>query len=318
MSRKVISTLMVVVLCISVYFTGCAQQADLALKFTPEDTTTYKITTETKQSYKFDQPSIDKVKEEQTGTTISMTLEQQVQSIDQKGGAVSLITIKAITAFIQDKSGVKFDYDSTRETDKGKPFTRLIGKSYRIHIAPNGKATTVDAKDVRATLKSGYEGRIAESLFKDKTIAERHEILALPDTETSTLQVGDSWSRLKGSHPKLLDPKSFEKIYTLTGVKTQGGHNVATVEMEAIESATPAPDAPKSRGLGIFGGLFDATETFTGNMILDLNAGRVTSYKEILEGKYVAVDPGQAAQTDKEPDSLTMGFIHSVSMEVIE
>ena len=194
-----------------------------------------------------------------------------------------------------------------------------LGKSYRIHIAPNGKATTVDAKAVRSTLTSGYDARILESLFRDKAIADRHEILALPDTEASELKVGDSWSRLKGSHPKLLIPKSFEKIYTLKGVKTKGGRNVAIIEMDAIESAIAAPDAPKGGGMGFFGNVFDPTETLTGQMTLDLDAGKVTSYKEVLVGTYVALDPSQTTEKkDKDPDSLTMGFIHSISMEVIE
>ena len=318
MSRKAMSLSLVVVFCISVYFTGCAQDAQLALKFAPEESVVYKISTQTKQSYKFDQPSIKKIKEENTGTAIDMTLRQQVQSVDQKGGAVNLITIEAIKMTLRDKTGVKLDYDSAREADKGKPLSKLLGKSYRVHIAPDGKATIVDAKEVRATLKSGFEGRIAEGLFSDKSIEDRHEILALPDTEMSTLSVGDSWKRIKGSHPKLLDPKSFEKTYTLTSVKTKDGSNIATVDMTAIESAVAAEDAPKSRGLGIFGNLFDAEETLTGRMTLDLDTGKVLNYSETLVGKYVAIDPTQAESTEKQPDSLTMGFIHEVTVELVE
>ncbi|MCK5001331.1 MAG: hypothetical protein KAS23_17425 [Anaerohalosphaera sp.] len=324
MSRKVVASLLVVCFCLSVCFTGCAQQADLSLKFAPGHTDTYKITTETKQSYKFAQPSLDKVKEEQTGNKVEMVITQQFQSLDIKGGSIVKITVDEIAVNIVDKTGVKFDYDSQRATDKGKPFSKLLGRSYTLNIAPDGKVEIVDAKDIRAAVTAGYDARIAKSLFSDEGIIATHEILALPDAG-SPLNKGDTWTRLKGSHPKLLEPKSFEKTYTLASVKKQGGKTVATVEMNAIESAVAAPDAPKSTGMGIFAKMFDTEESFTGLMTFDVDSGRILSYNETLSATYIAADPAaaQPAEADKDeksadPDNLTMGFLNTVSIELVK
>ena len=335
MPRKVTASLLVVCFCFSVYFAGCAQQADLSLKFAPDRNDTYIITTETSQSVTFSQPALDKIKKDETGTKIVMTVTQQFQSTDENGVSIVKFTLDDIATKIVDKTGVKFDYDSQRTKDKGKPFSKLLGKTYTLKITPDGKVNVTDAKSIRSAVTSGYDGRIAKSLFSDEGIIATHEILALPETpadfsqasEPVTFKVGDTWVKLKGSHPKLLKPKSFEKTYTITSIEKIDGKTVATVEMDAIESAVPAPDHPKSQGMGFMAKMFDTEETFTGILTFDVDSGKILSYDETLIGDYVAapddlIAPQSVAKDDEdsedvEPDSLMMGFLHTVKMELV-
>ena len=50
---------------LSLFGTGCGPQEQLALKFAPQDSTFYKVATESGKDYMFDRPSINKSKKDQ-------------------------------------------------------------------------------------------------------------------------------------------------------------------------------------------------------------------------------------------------------------
>lgn len=318
MSRKVLSGLAGLAVFTALFFTGCGPQADLALNFSADSTCTYKIHSRAGQNWKFEQPTLEKAAQQQTLTDIQMTFTQKIESVDEAGAALANITVKKLKILIIEKEETKLDFDSAKEGAGKAPIYKLIGQSYKINISPNGTVTVADASAIRAAVKTGYDAKIAKFVFNDKHIIARHEILALPDTETKTLTKGDSWTRLKASPIKLLEQKSFEKIYTLANVKTQDGNQIATVEMNAIESAVPAPDFKKVQGMDFLAKMFDGEETYTGSMMLDLTNAKVIAYNEKLIGEYVIIEENAKQAEDKGPDKLTMGSIYNISIELVQ
>jgi len=321
MSGKTPLWLTVIALYLLAGLTGCAKQASLTLKFTPQETTTYKVSTETIKDFRFEQLSLTppKLKEEQSGTTVKAVFQQTIDKVQSDGSALATVTIKDIAYTVKDKNNIKFDFDSRREEDKNKPFAKIIGQSYRIRISPAGVVEVIDAKGPRSVLTGGYEARVAQSFFSDERIRKRHTILALPDIDKSTVKRGDSWSRIVASPPGLLSPKSFEKVYTVESVQGPKENPVVTVVMNATESAEPAPNVEKQpTGMGIFANMFDATETYTGKMVLEAGTGRILEYNEKLVATYLAAEEPADKSGDKGPDTLTMRLTQAVSMELVE
>jgi hypothetical protein len=305
--------------CAIMLLSGCTSQVKLALNPGPGNVTTYKVATEVIKDFKFEQPSLDKVKEERTISTVEATFVQEVEDVAADGSAVANITIKAVKYYVDEKGEVKFDYDSTTEKGKKDPFSKLIGKSYKIKISPVGGITVIDAAQARQAVKGGYVGQVAKSFLDDKNIIKRHEVLALPAGDQNLISVGDSWTQIKASPPGLLSPKSYEKTYTLENLTGSEGSQVAHVTMNAVESAVPAEDAQKGAGsLGPFAKMFDTEEEYKGKMVLQVGSGEVDEYNEKLVVKYIVAEAPANQKPDKGPDTLMIRFTHSVSKEKID
>ena len=294
MSGKIIIRLIAVVV-LSVIFAGCgpetdtarlglAPKADISLTFTADDRTMYKVAVKAMKDFRFEQPSLGKLKEEQTGSAIELKFLQEIESVDNNGNAVARITVKGLKCLVKNKSGVVFDYDSESESGKKHYLSKLLGKSYKIKLNRNGGVQVVDASAIR---KVSAE-KIVKNFLSEPRIVRRHEILSLPKSGQSILKEGNSWSRIKASPPGLLSPKNFDKVYTLSDVSK---NNIATVKMEAIPTNKAPEEAPTGdQGMGVFAKMFDSEENFTGQMVLDLNTGKVQKYNEELAASYVAAE----------------------------
>ncbi|HIJ67019.1 MAG TPA: hypothetical protein HPP87_01925 [Planctomycetes bacterium] len=307
------------VVCLAALFTGCGPQADLALKFSPGDRTKYKIVTEDIKDFKFEQPSLGKARSEPRSTTAQIKFVQEIESVGENGDCVAEITIRGLKYLAKDKDGVKFDFDSDREGDRKKPLAKLLGNSYKIKLASDGGVQVLDAKKIRRTVSGGQDGRVAKALLSDEGIRKRHEILFLPDSEKNLLYKGDSWSRIEATEQRLMVPKTFEKTYTLKDVKGQVGSQKAVVEMTATETATPPGTVSRiSGGIGLFANMFDTEEDYNGEMVLDLDTGKVVEYYEKFVTKYIAAEPSARQKPDKGPDLLTIILTYSTTMEMLD
>jgi len=191
-----------------------------------------------------------------------------------------------------------------------KPLAKLIGQSYTIQISPNGSVKVLDTKEAVSAVKSGQDKKIATALLAHSGLSRIHKIYALPDTAGIAAKKDYSWTTSQKSHPRLQwAPKTFQKTYTVTGVK----NNLASIEMNADEDT--GSDQGQSPALpGPLGQLFDPQESFTGQMVIELDTGVVQKYGEKFVGTYTAVDP----MAKKEPDILTMGFTDAVSIELVD
>jgi hypothetical protein len=304
--------------CLSVLFAGCGPQADLALKFSAGDRAKYIVTDEDIKDFKFEQPSLNKVRSEPRSTTTQIKFTQEIESVDENGG-VAIITIIGLKYFAEGKGEVKFDFDSSREADKKTPLAKLPGRSYKIKLASDGSVQVLDANKIRSAVTGGQAGRVAKSLLSDESIQKRHENLFLPDADNSLLRQGDSWSRTEAAQQRLMVPKSFEKTYTLTKVTGQDGHQIAVVNMNATETATaPGTVSKIVGGIGLFANMFDTEEDYTGEMVLNLDTGKVAKYYEKFVTKYIAAEPSAKQKTDKGPDILTIVLTYSTTMEMLD
>ena len=297
---------------------AAAEPVRLALKFTPGDSTTYKITTQAEKNVKWEGSSLSKAnfKDGSTGNRVEMTFTQQIQSVDDKGNAIAKITIEGLKYLYMIKDNPVLDFDSFREKDRNNPLAKLIGQSYTIEIAPAGKVIkVVDVKQAQAAVKGN---RTALELLSFDAIKKRHETLALPDSDKNQLRTGDNWSSIKSFSFGLMGPKSYEKIYTLKEIKNLDNQQIAVVEMNAIPTSEMAEQLYKEQATSDLIKMFDNTETYTGLLKLNLTAGKVEKWFEELRSEWVIIDPSAKQQDDSEPAALKMGVTRISSLEKID
>ncbi len=321
MNRKTRIAMMVVAGLGLVVMAGCSSQAQMSLNFKAGDAGTYKVTTETIKDFKFEQPSMEppKVKEDQTKTLAVVTFDQTIDAVDAKSGAIATITLKAIEYIVTDKNSVKFDFNSAREEDMKKPFAQLIGKSYKITLASNGKVSVLDAAEARKIGDAGYDGKLAQAFLADERIIERHQILAMPDGAAATVATGKGWSKVVQSPPGLLAPKNYQKVYTLEKVEGGKDNPVAFVKMVGKASSEPVKDGAKNMDtMGPFAKMFDTNEAYDGQLVLETGTGAVRKCQEKLVVTYLASEAPADQKPDKGPDTLTMRFTYNFDLTKVK
>ena len=283
----------------------------LALKFSPQDSTTYKVITEAQKSVSWEGPTSKKPATFQgghTGNQIEVTFTQKIQSVDDKGNAVAAITIKELKYLAKVKDNPILDFDSSREKDRDNPLAKLIGQSYSIEISPAGRVTKViDVNEAQAAVEgSSAANKTAVALLSADAIKERHTISALPATDTNQFRPGDNWSNIKTLSFGMMGSKSYEKISTLKEITDADNRQIAIVDMNAIPSSEMAEKLHKEQATSFFSKMFDNTETYTGELKLDLTAGKVEKYTEKLRSEWLAVEPLAGQEGDREPAALKM------------
>ncbi len=318
MLSKMNAYLSVMGLCLSFVVAGCESAAQLGLGFEAGDKTRYKLVSETNRGYRLEQISQDEVVDERNINRLEMTFTRQIDSVDEQGSAIVTITIDELKYFAQIKNDVKMDLDSSREADKAK-LAKLIGQSYKIKLWRDGAAEVIDARMLQK-VKGEPAGALVRALFSNESIVKLHSVLALPEKDNDRLRRGNSWSRLRAGPRGMIEPKCYEKTYTLEAVKRRDGQEIAVVKMGAVPSAEDCPDMPEdARGMGIFAKMFDDTsDTYEGKLVLNLDDGKVAEYFEDMQVKWVAMETPPGKQGEKGPDVLTMSFAHSHRLEMID
>ena len=307
MSRHFCVTLAGLTIGLAVIISGCNPSTSLSLNFSPEDTASYKSVSEVIKDFRFEQPNLGKLREEQTKNTVEMNFTQTIESVDADGNATANITIDSLAVNIISKNEVRLAFDSSKDTSN--PLAKLIGKSYKIQITPAGDVTVLDAAKALAAVPSGYENKVAKGILDNDSIIQRHQVLALPKEASSNLSVGKSWSQVVASPPGLLAPKSYKKTYTLSSIS---GNN-ATVSMVAAEDSEPVKGA--AAGMGMFAKMFDNEDDYNGSMTLNQETGALISSEETLVSTYIAQEMPEKGDPSKGPDTLTMQFTHTIKIE---
>lgn len=281
------------------------ETATLALKFSPQDLTTYRLTTEAQQTIKFEGslPDDPLLKGGRKDNKIEMTFTQQIQSINNKGNAIAKITINSLKYSSKIKDNVLIDFDNSRKKDKNSPFAKLIGQSYTIEIAPTGRVLNViDAGNAQDAVRGDSAAHKAASmLVNSEVIKGHHGLMVLPTADKNQLQTGNNFSRTKTFSFPMLGSKSYEKIYTLKEIKDTDNQQIATVEMKAIPTSGTAEHLHKEQQISGFSEMFDNIEAYTGQLKLDLATGKIKNYFEKLQSEWVMVDPEAKQKGDKEP-----------------
>ena len=316
MSCKASLFLSLIALVAVVFVSGCGPSAQLSLQFTPQASDSYEVTTEVTKDFRFEQPTADKLREEQTTTVIRVGFTQTVTAVDDAGVASADVVIDSLAVYMTNKNEERLSYDSATESDKSNPLSKLIGQRYTVQWSPEGKVVGFESAAARRAVTGGFEALLAERLVSEEGIRERHQIPALWDVGSPSASVKQTWTQTVPSPPGLLAPKNYQKVYTLTGVETRDGQKVAVVEMNAAESAERADlQSSNAMGMGIFAKMFDSQDSYTGRLLLDQATGTVVEYDETLVSTYLAHEMPPNAPADKGPDTLTMRFTHRVTMK---
>lgn len=288
--------------------------AELALKFVPADSTTYKVAMEGGKSVRWEgsAPSPKGFQGGHTSNRMEMTFSQQIETVGDQGNAVARITIKELKYLETVKDKVVLDFDSSR--DKDTPLNNLIGQSYTIAITPSGEVSAIiDANDALAAAAGDTK---ATALLSADSIKERHAVSALPGAGENELRAGESWSKIKSVSFDMMGAKTYEKIYTLKEVRSIGNRRVAIAEMEAVPSVTDAVGVQQGQPTDLFSKMFDNTGSYTGELKLSLTEGKVVEYREELLVEWFIVDPNP--RKDEPPAALKMGATHVFSIARVD
>jgi hypothetical protein len=305
---KTFTVYSVLVVLMSSFFSGCAQQAKMGLKFQKGQKSVYRVVEHSGKDYYFEQSSEDKVTDKSTGRYLEMVLEQKTADVGDDGSALIDVTVKQLKFKSESAKGVNEVFDSTNPAKDSGELASVIGKSYRIKLKQNGQAEVIDNTEIKKAAK----GQTASWIFNKENIAGRHTIKAIPAKDT--VNVGQSWSEIVAGPKGMLQSKNYEKIYTLKEIHNQ---NTAVIKMKAIpttENPEDAQDGSGKNAMGFFGNMFDSSDTYEGQAVIDLQTGQVKKYHEKLDARWVATDDSK--NTGK-PDVLKMGFIDSFSMELL-
>jgi len=298
------------------------EQVTLALKFTEQDSTTYKVTTQTERSVKFEGslPNEDVFKGGTTGNKIEITFTQRIDSIDDKGNAAAKITIEALKYLAKVKDNVVLDFDSSTEADQNSPLAKLVGQSYVVKLSPAGRVLEVsDVSDAQTAVRGGSSAaKAALKLVSPDEIKRRHTLIALPGTDKNQLCAGDNWSSTQSFSFGLMGSKAYERIYTLKEVKDTDSRRIAVVEMDAIPTSEMAEQLHEEQQTSGFSQFSDSTETYTGRLKLDLTAGKVEEALEKLQSEWLVVDPSVRQQDNKEPAAVRMTATRIYHIEKVD
>jgi hypothetical protein len=293
----------------------------LALKFTPSETTTYRVITENDKSVEWEGPHPTKPKGftgGHTGNKIETTFTQQIQNTDDKGNAVAKITIKQLKYQTTIKNDIVTDFDSSSDIDKDNPLNKLIGQSYIIEMTASGQVSRlIDANDVRAAVRgTSAADKTAANLLSLKAITERHTIRSLPDADKNQLRAGENWSSIENLSFDMMGLKSYEKIYTLEEIKEMDNRRIAIARMQAVPSAEYAKELHKEQSASFFANFSDNTETYTGELKMDLTSGKIEECHEKLITEWLIVDPNP--KENEQPAALKMAAVRSYIIEKID
>jgi hypothetical protein len=351
MSNRKVATVILLGVALSVLVGWGTPPIEMKLNLAPKSETVYKVVTDSTKDYQFIQPSINKTKERHTSQDVEMVFAQNIESVDKQGNATANITIKELRYLSQGSEGVITDFNSLSEKDKSDPLMKLIGASYKIKISPRGTVAVLDASAARSILKEGSAAAVATRFFSDEEIARRHQVMAMfdadkcqspkdraknakaaasnkkSDSKTSKkvsnsngpCKKGYQWSSLAASPAGMLRPKTFEKVYTLSDLKTQDKQTIAVVDMNAAPSSKRAENMneKEQQAMIYFSNMFDEKDNYSGKMVINLTTGIIDSYQETLKVEWLAAENADEQKSDKGPDQLTMGFTYIYSIKKV-
>ncbi|HOT72128.1 MAG TPA: hypothetical protein PLX18_02680 [Anaerohalosphaeraceae bacterium] len=321
MRRSVIIAMAVLNVAFTSVLPGCKGPSKRAAfqvsqQFIPQTTDTYEVATATTKDFKFEQPVLEKARQEETSTTVRMIFDQRIDKVDENGSAEAAITIRDLVCRVVKQNEVQIDYDSRREADRQNPLQKLIGQSYTVRLSPDGKAEALDVSTVKTSNIPGQEGRLAAHLFTKEEVSKRHEIPALPDPGTP-VKIGTTWERIVPSPQGMLASKNFRKVYTVKDIQRTENGKIATIEMNASESAASA-DAAGQGSMGIFAKMLDTEVQYTGKMTMNLDTGKVLDYNETLISSHTAQEMNPKAKPEQGPDTLVIRFIQSIDRKLVQ
>ncbi len=298
---------------------GCVgpEVSAIALKYDPEDSTTYRVTVMAGKSIEYEGPLADDptFSGGSTSTTVAMTYTQQIEAVEN-GNAIANIKIRRIQYSSSARGKVKVEFDSNRRVHKHKPLKSLIGQSYKIKLSPRGELLEVlDVRKARSAVAlGGQKKEQALALISDEMIKIRHGRAMLPEPGSDKLKVGETWSSVRNYSFPMMGEKSYERIYTLEKIEDVSGVKIAVAKMEAIPASGGIED---SQDLSVLTEMFDTNDIYVGRLEIDLNSGKIRKYSEELRTQWLIIQSAGELKEDEEPSSIKMTALRSYKLELI-
>jgi hypothetical protein len=296
----------------------------IALKPTPGEQTSYKVTTQARRSIKWQGPvpQKDAFAETFNDEQAEMVITQRIQSVDANGRVVAQVTIDSLKYLSVVKNQTSIDFDGSRQSDASSPLAKLIGQSYTIEFGPDNNIASVSDLSAGRALMNGRTAadRAGQNVLSPEAITERHATLLLPQSGQEQLNPGDKWNKIKTFTFGLMGLKSYEKIYTLRETRDVAGHRIAVIDMNAIPSSEVENKYREQQAGTNFPKMFDTNDIYTGSGEVDLTAGRINSFRENLQASWVAAlppNPGESVDAN-EPVVLRMTATREYSLERIK
>jgi hypothetical protein len=319
-SKKLLAAV-TLILVVTLLYPGCAPKPEVKPQVTALSPATYKAVNMYRKDYLFDQPSSNKRTEKLTMVSAELTYRQEAINTDAQRNETDKITIEAVKLHTISSNTVQVDFDSTRGAEPNNALARLVGQTYTIKISPTGSVLEVsNVQAARDAVKSLPDARFAERLLSDESIKERHEILALPDMPLSKLKVHETWSKVVPTPKGTLLPKTFEKSYNVTKIDRTDAGRVALIEMNGTPTSKKAQgESPESSATEVFGNLFDSEDTYSGNLLVNIDTGKIRRYNEKFESRLTAIEmPKGNEQPQQQPDVLKLGFTQEHTIDTVE
>ena len=312
-----------IVICVLLFNQGCEEpvhdKSVLALKYAVNDSATYKVETELHQilTYEGDIKDNPNFKGGHDVSIVETTFTQETESIADNGNIIAKITINAIKYKSILKDEMVMDFDSAKDSGA---LTKLIGKSYKIEIAPDGKLIRImDNKGIeKAVTDDSVDNKRAQAFLANKSIEQRHGILILPGSKENLLSAGDDWSNENSFNFPLFGLSRYERIYTVKEIEKKNDQQIAVVEMNAIPTTGAIETLQQEEKFNAISNMFDITQTYNGQLKLNLSTGKVEKYSEKLDAEWVFIDPSMSEKKDSAVTSIRMGAIRSYSIEKID
>jgi hypothetical protein len=326
-SRAIIYWLTYSAICLFLMVQGCSSQDDgpvsIATKFAPDEAATYKVVTKSTQGVKWEGSIPDKpaFKGGINSNEVEIVFDQQIQKVDAQGNAVAKITVKKLKYFSKVKDNVIIDVDSSGEQNENNSISNLIGQSYLIEFSPVGKINKImDIEQIQsAARKSRVVNKTALSeLFSVDVVKRRHGLLALPEEKQKTLQKGDSWSSLQNFSFGMMGSKTYERVYTFKDTRKTKDIQTGIFQMKGIPSTEMTEQLYKERNTPDLSKGFDSSSTYSGELEMDLESGKVLKYVERLDSKWISGQLAVKQEQDKEPVALTMSATRFYSLEMVD
>ena len=288
--------------------------SSLALKFEPGQVKYYREISEYIKDFKHEKPWPEESEIRKSTTRTEIVFLERIENVTDAGSAVAKITIDYLKQFSESPNGAQIDFYSNRPGNEDDPLNELIGQSYSIKISPSGRIEVIDANQARSAVASGSASELVLYLLSDAQIVKRHSILALPEDGNKEFKTGDNWSRTEGSPKEMLQPKIYEKVYTLEKIRKQDQRRLAVVKMEATATDWSVPGKMDLSGV-------EQSDSFQGLLIIDPDTGALVQYSEKLIAEWIAAGKSESqGQDEDEPkvSVLVISFSYLQSLEIVD
>ncbi len=317
-SKKLLYATIIMIIAALFATAGCNEQTEktsLAIKYTPKENITYKISEQSIQAVKWDgdlaKMKKDAFKSGHKKLYVEMVVNQQTEKLAGAQNAVLNITVEQLKCQSIYNDKMLIDFDSTKVDDQGKQLANLIGKSYKIKTSGTAKVVAIlDAAQIREAVKGNtINAKTSVDILSNKAIKKRHGTIIMPEI-TKLLAKGDSWQSVQTYDFGIMGKKSFQKTYTIKNIK----NNQAKIQMTASPSSVDEDGTPQANSS--LANMFDSIINLSGDCLFDTSTNKLIKATEKLSAKWIVVEPNP--DLGNEPSVLTMTAEKEYKIERID